>query len=51
MKNLENCHHIYHLNMITNKLKVDYSNNLPKSVASVVEESQEEKRRRLFANK
>ena len=44
---------IYHLNMITNKLKVDHSDrgDLPKSVVSVVEVSQEEKRRRLFAKR
>ena len=33
------------------QLKVDYSDNLPECVASVVEESQEEKRRRLFAKR
>ena len=31
--------------------KVDHSDNLPESIVSVVEESQEEKRRRLFAKR
>ena len=35
--------------MINNSM--DHSDNLYKSVASVVEESQEEKRRRLFAKR
>ena len=33
------------------QLKMDHSDNLHESVASVVEESQEEKRRRLFAKR
>ena len=33
------------------QLKVDHSDNLPESVASAVEESQEEKRQRLFGKR
>ena len=41
LKNLENCHQIYHLNMMK-KLKIDHSDNLPESIANVGGESRGE---------